>query len=83
MPASVGNPINIPRKAIPFVYGEVGANPSVSTDRTDEIKTRIQAVYERHKYRYGYQRIKATIRLVGQSINKETARSQQKNQAIE
>jgi hypothetical protein len=32
MPASAGNPINIPRKAIPFVYGEVGANPGVSTD---------------------------------------------------
>jgi hypothetical protein len=32
MPASVGNPINIPRKAIPFVYGEVGANPSVTID---------------------------------------------------
>lgn len=32
MPVSVGNPINIPRKAIPFVYGEVGANPSETID---------------------------------------------------
>jgi hypothetical protein len=71
MPASVGNPINIPRKAIPFVYGEVGANPSVTTGGRIRSKPGSKAVYERHKYRHVYQRIQATIRLVAQAVNRK------------
>jgi transposase InsO family protein len=41
-------------------------------DRHTELKTRIRAVYERHKGRYGYRRITAAIRQAGQSVNHKT-----------
>ncbi|WP_156923786.1 IS3 family transposase [Burkholderia sp. WSM2232] len=41
-------------------------------DRHAELKTRIRAVYEHHKGRYGYRRIAATIRQSGQIVNHKT-----------
>jgi transposase InsO family protein len=41
-------------------------------DRHKDLKTRIKAVYERHRGRYGYRRITAAIRQAGQSVNHKT-----------
>jgi transposase InsO family protein len=41
-------------------------------ERHQELKARIKAVYERHKGRYGYRRITATIRQSGQCVNHKT-----------
>lgn len=43
-----------------------------AVDRHTQLKTRIKAVYERHKGRYGYRRITAAIRQAGQSVNHKT-----------
>lgn len=41
-------------------------------DRYAELKTKVQAIYHRHKGRYGYRRITATIRGMGQVVNHKT-----------
>jgi hypothetical protein len=41
-------------------------------DRHKDLKTRIKAVYERHRGRHGYRRITAAIRQAGQSVNHKT-----------
>lgn len=41
-------------------------------DRHAVLKTRIRAVYEHHKGRYGYRRITATIRQSGEIVNHKT-----------
>ncbi|SAL49877.1 integrase [Caballeronia telluris] len=40
-------------------------------DRHKDLKSRIKAVYERHKGRYGYRRITAAIRQMGQTVNRK------------
>jgi transposase InsO family protein len=47
-------------------------NVLAAGDRHTDLKSRIKAVYERHKGRYGYRRITATIRQAGQSVNHKT-----------
>jgi putative transposase len=47
-------------------------NVLAAGDRHADLKTRIKAVYERHKGRYGYRRITASIRQTGQSVNHKT-----------
>jgi len=41
-------------------------------DRYASLKASIQAVYERHKGRYGYRRITAQLRQAGQAVNHKT-----------
>jgi putative transposase len=41
-------------------------------DRYADLKSRIQAIYERHKGRYGYRRITAALRQAGQAVNHKT-----------
>lgn len=41
-------------------------------DRYTSLKASIQAVYERHKGRYGYRRITAELRKAGQAVNHKT-----------
>ena len=41
-------------------------------DRYASLKASIQAVYERHKGRYGYRRITAQLRRTGQAVNHKT-----------
>lgn len=41
-------------------------------DRHAPLKTKIQALYESHKGRYGYRRITAAIRQAGQTVNHKT-----------
>lgn len=41
-------------------------------DKCAYLKTRIQAIYEHHKGRYGYRRITATLRQAGDNINHKT-----------
>lgn len=41
-------------------------------DRRTELKSRIRALYERHKGRYGYRRITAAMRQAGEEVNHKT-----------
>jgi len=41
-------------------------------DRHAELKSRIRALYERHKGRYGYRRITAALRQAGELVNHKT-----------
>ena len=41
-------------------------------DRHADLKSRIKAVYERHKGRYGYRRITAQLHQAGQTVNHKT-----------
>ncbi len=41
-------------------------------DRYAELKSKVQAIYHRHKGRYGYRRITATIRGMGEVVNHKT-----------
>lgn len=41
-------------------------------DKYTDLKAKIQAIYERHKGRYGYRRITSTLRQQGCSINHKT-----------
>jgi len=41
-------------------------------DRHAELKSRIRALYERHKGRYGYRRITAALRQTGELVNHKT-----------
>ena len=44
-------------------------------DRHAGLKSRIRALYERHKGRYGYRRITAALRQAGQTVNHKTVQS--------
>jgi len=43
-----------------------------TSDKYAGLKSRIKAVYERHKGRYGYRRITAELRQAGQAVNHKT-----------
>jgi putative transposase len=44
-------------------------------DRHASLKSRIHALYERHKGRYGYRRITAALRQAGETVNHKTVQS--------
>lgn len=41
-------------------------------DRYEELKTRIREIFDRHKGRYGYRRVTAALRQLGQTVNHKT-----------
>jgi transposase InsO family protein len=43
-------------------------------DKYEGLKTRIQAIYQRHKGRYGYRRITGELRQAGQTVNHKTVK---------
>jgi len=45
---------------------------SALCDKHAELKNRIQAIFDAHKGRYGYRRVTAAIRQLGQAVNHKT-----------
>ncbi|WP_434986990.1 IS3 family transposase [Vreelandella zhaodongensis] len=57
----------LPRSTFYYQIQALGAD-----DRYASLKTRIRAIYDRHKGRYGYRRITAVLRQAGETVNHKT-----------
>ena len=52
-----------------FYYQRVGL---AAADKYAELKARIREIFNRHKGRYGYRRVTAALRQIGQNVNHKT-----------